>query len=129
MPSGSVLTPHPGELRRLVGEWTSEREKLVKASALARETRSTVVVKGAHSVICTPGGRFFFNSTGNPGMAKGGSGDVLTGLIAGLVARGYSGEDASVTGVYIHGLAGDKAAERHGQEAMNSADLIDYLSE
>jgi NAD(P)H-hydrate epimerase len=128
IPSGSVLTPHPGELRRLVGEWADEREKLVKASALARETRSTVVVKGAHSVVCTSDGRFLFNSTGNPGMAKGGSGDVLTGLIAGLMARGYSGEDASVIGVYIHGQAGDRAAERHGQEAMNSADLIDYGS-
>jgi NAD(P)H-hydrate epimerase len=89
IPSDSVLTPHPGELRRLVGDWADDREKLDKASRFATETASVVIVKGAHSVICTPDGRFIFNSTGTPGMAKGGSGDVLTGLLAGLLARGY----------------------------------------
>ncbi len=81
IPTGSVLTPHPGELGRLVGEWSDDREKLEKARRLASEIDGVVIVKGAHSVICTPDGRFLFNPTGTPGMAKGGSGDVLTGLI------------------------------------------------
>jgi NAD(P)H-hydrate epimerase len=127
IPSGSVLTPHPGELRRLIGEWRSDRDKLEKASKLARETRSVVVVKGAHSVVCTPDGRFLFNSTGSPGMAKGGSGDVLTGLITGLMTRGHDAETALVIGVYIHGRAGERAAEKRGIEAMNASDLAEFL--
>ncbi len=124
---GSVLTPHPGELRRLVGEWRTGEEKLDKASKLAREIRGTVIIKGAHSVVCTPDGRFLFNSTGNPGMAKGGSGDVLTGVITGLLARGYDAETASVTAVYLHGRAGERAARLHGEEAMNAGDLAAFL--
>jgi NAD(P)H-hydrate epimerase len=127
IPPGSVLTPHPGELRRMVGEWHTEGEKLEKAGRLAREIQSVVVVKGAHSVICTPDGRFLFNSNGTPGMAKGGSGDVLTGLITGLIARGYNAETASVIGVYNHGRAGEKAARQKGVEAMNASDLADFL--
>jgi NAD(P)H-hydrate epimerase len=127
IPAGSVLTPHLGELRRLVGEWADDRHKLAKTEALARELSSVVVVKGAHTAVCTPDGRVLFNSTGNPGMAKGGAGDVLAGYITGLIARGYSAEEASVIGVYIHGRAGDKAAEYYGQEAMNSADLLEFF--
>lgn len=127
IPAGSVLTPHPGELRRLVGEWRGDREKLEKVSALARGIGGAVVVKGAHTVVCTPDGRLLFNSTGNPGMAKGGSGDVLAGYIAGLMARGYVAAEAAVTGVYLHGKAGDKAAEYYGRDAMNSADLTEFL--
>jgi NAD(P)H-hydrate epimerase len=127
IPAGSVLTPHPRELQRLVGEWIDDREKLDKALALARELSSVVVVKGAHTAVCTPDGRVLFNSTGNPGMAKGGSGDVLAGYITGLLARGYYAEDASVIGVYIHGRAGDKAAEYYGREAMNSADIMEFF--
>jgi NAD(P)H-hydrate epimerase len=132
IPTGSVLTPHPGELRRLTGGWRTDKEKLEKASSLARETRSVVVVKGAHSVVCTPpsssgGGRFLFNSTGNPGMAKGGSGDVLTGLVTGLLARGYDAETASIIGVYTHGRAGERAALKYGEEAMNASDLAGFL--
>jgi NAD(P)H-hydrate epimerase len=127
IPVGSVLTPHPRELQRLVGAWADDREKLTKASALAQELKSVVVVKGAHTAVCTPDGRVLFNSTGNPGMAKGGSGDMLAGYITGLMARGYKAEDACVIGVYIHGRAGDKAAEYYGQEAMNSADLLEFF--
>jgi NAD(P)H-hydrate epimerase len=75
-----------------------------------------------------PDGAVYFNSTGNPGMAKGGSGDVLTGLITGLLARGYSSFEASVLGVYFHGLAGDNASGKYGMESMNSGDLIEFLS-
>ncbi len=78
-------------------------------------------------MICLPDGNCYCNSTGNSGMAKGGSGDVLTGYIAGLLARGYNSEHAAILGVYMHGKAGDKAAEKHGAEEMNSKDLIDEL--
>jgi NAD(P)H-hydrate epimerase len=76
-----------------------------------------------------PGGRIFFNASGNSGMAKGGSGDVLTGLIGGLLAQGYRAEDAAILGVYIHGLAGDIAEEQLGQHAMSASDLIHFFSE
>lgn len=128
VPAGSVLTPHPGELRRLTGDWQDDRERMEKAVELASRLQSVVVVKGAHTMICSAG-RVVFNSTGNPGMAKGGSGDVLTGYIAGLLARGYDPETAALLGVYIHGEAGDKAAAYFGQEGMNAADLIDFLAE
>ena len=127
IPAGSIMTPHPGELRRLVGEWCTDREKLEKASKLARETCSIVIVKGAHSVICTSDGRFMFNSTGAPGMAKGGSGDVLAGLLTGLLARGYDAETASIIGVYTHGRAGERTALQRGEEAMNTSDLAAFL--
>lgn len=125
----SVLTPHVGELRRLLGEWGSDNERNKKVAMLARQTHSVVVVKGAHTMICTPAGEFFFNSTGNSGMAKGGSGDVLTGYLAGLMSRGYAATDAALLAVYVHGSAGDKAAEYFGVEGMNSQDIIDFLGE
>lgn len=127
IPRGSVLTPHLGELKKLIGEWGDEQRKLKFVSELANQLQSVVIVKGAHSMICTPDNRFYFNSTGNSGMAKGGSGDVLAGYITGLMARGYSAEHAAIIGVYNHGLAGDKAAAQYGEEAMNSRDLIDFL--
>lgn len=127
IPSGSILTPHLGELRRLIGHWNDEKEKIEKTRALAARLQSVVVVKGAHTMVVMPDGRIRFNSTGNPGMAKGGSGDVLTGLLTGLLAREYNGEQAAVTGVYYHGLAGDTAARKHGEESMNSRDLVDEL--
>jgi len=128
IPEGSVLTPHPGELERLVGEWKNEEEKLQLVRKLADSLKSVIVVKGAHTMICLPDGNYYFNSTGNSGMAKGGSGDVLTGYITGLIARGYNSEHAAILGVYIHGLAGDKTAAKYGKEAMNSKDLIDELT-
>lgn len=128
IPQGSILTPHLGELEQLIGPWTSEEEKIGMVRRLAIKLKVIVVVKGAHTMVCLSDGTCFFNSTGNSGMAKGGSGDVLTGYITGLLARGYSSEHAAILGVYTHGLAGDKAAERYGCEAMNSKDLIDYLA-
>lgn len=127
IPEGSVLTPHLGELERLVGKWDNEKHKLELARRLATNTRSTVVIKGAYTMICTPDGNYYFNSTGNSGMAKGGSGDVLTGFITGLLARGYSGNQAAILGVYLHGIAGDKAAIKYGEDSMNSYDLINEL--
>lgn len=127
IPPMSVLTPHPGELRRWVGEWTDDRQRNELASALAKRLCCYVALKGAHTMLCTPEGKFYFNSTGNPGMAKGGSGDVLTGLITGLIARGYRPGVAALLGIYWHGTAGDRAAEYYGQESMNSADLLEFI--
>lgn len=127
--SGSVLTPHLGELRRLVGEWSSDAEKIEKVQHLAESLDSIIIVKGSHTMICTSDKKCYFNSSGCNGMSKGGSGDLLTGLITGLIARGYSPTVASILGVYIHGKAGEKAAEYYGNEGMNSSDITDFLAE
>lgn len=129
IPPGAVLTPHIGELKRLVGEWRGEQEKIELVAEFASRLRCVMVVKGPNTAICNAGESVVFNSTGNSGMAKGGSGDVLTGFITGLAARGYEPYDAAVLGVFVHGSAGDKAAEYFGAEGMNSADLIDFLPE
>ncbi len=127
IPKGSILTPHPGELQRLVGKWNDEEQKIKLVRELASELQSVIIVKGAHTMICLPDGSCYFNSTGNSGMAKGGSGDVLTGYITGLLARGYSTAYAAILGVYRHGQAGDKAALKYGIEGMNSRDMVDEL--
>ncbi|MDR1591926.1 MAG: NAD(P)H-hydrate dehydratase [Prevotellaceae bacterium] len=127
IPPGSILTPHVGELRQLIGNWENEEQKITMIRDLAKQLRSVIVNKGAHTMVCMPDGRCWFNATGNAGMAKGGSGDVLTGLLTGLLARGYSSEDAALIGVYQHGVAGDKAAKQLGEESMHSADLIRFL--
>ena len=129
VPEGSILTPHIGELRRLVGECATAGERLAKATDLAVRTRSCVVVKGPHSAVISPDGQAAFNSTGNPGMATGGSGDVLTGLLTGLLASGYGAYEAARMGVWLHGRAGDIAASRFGQNGMNSRDIADCLGE
>lgn len=129
VPDGSILTPHLGELRRLTGEWTSSVDMMEKAFRLACRTRSCVVVKGPHSAVIGPDGRVSCNSTGNPGMATGGSGDVLTGLLTGLLASGYPAFDAARLGVWLHGKAGDIAALHYGQNGMNSLDIAGCLGE
>lgn len=129
VPDGSILTPHLGELRRLTGEWTSSADMMEKAFRLACRTRSCVVVKGPHSAVIAPDGRVSCNSTGNPGMATGGSGDVLTGLLTGLLASGYPAFDAARLGVWLHGRAGDIAALHYGQNGMNSRDIAGCLGE
>ncbi len=128
IPEGTILTPHPGELDRLAGDSHNHFERLEKAREMAAQYKLYIVLKGAHTAICTPEGKVWFNSTGNPGMATGGSGDVLTGIIAGLMAQGYSRLKAACRGVYLHGLAGDLAAEEHGMEAMMASDIIQALS-
>lgn len=133
IPPGSVLTPHLGELRRLLESygkgksWKDDTEKIGLVREFAAGTGAVVVVKGAHTMICTPSGRLKFNSTGNPGMAKGGSGDVLTGLLTGLLARGLSPEDAAVAAVYFHGAAGDRAAASLGEESVNASDILSRI--
>jgi NAD(P)H-hydrate epimerase len=127
IPANSVLTPHQGELKRLINEWNSEEDKRQKIISLSSTTKSIIVAKGAHTAIYLPDGTVYFNSTGNAGMAKAGSGDVLTGLITGLLARGYNSFEAAVTGVYFHGLAGDRACEKYGCESMNSLDILEEV--
>ena len=122
IPAGSVMTPHLGELRRLTGD-----DSLVAALRLSRDTGCVVVRKGFHSQVVTPDGEVHVNTTGNPGMAKGGSGDVLTGLIGGLIARGYPAARAACLGVWLHGFAGDQLTATRTAEAYDSRNLITAL--
>ncbi len=126
IPPGSVLTPHKGELKRLLPS-KSDEERETLAWELCAEAGCCVVMKGYHSRVFTPNGTCYVNTTGGPGMAKGGSGDVLTGLIGGLMARGYSAEDAATLGVWIHGYAGDVLSAERTEEAFSSRDLINKL--
>ena len=124
-----VLTPHPGEAARLLG-WSASRvqvERLEAATSLARRTGATVVLKGHRTLVSTPEGKVSINSTGNPGMATAGSGDVLTGVLGAFLARGLSGRDAARLAVYVHGAAGDRAAAALGQDGLIASDLIDEL--
>lgn len=127
LPENTVLTPHPGEFRRLVGDFESDHQKLQMQVEWAKKNKVYLLLKGAHSSLATPGGEVFFNRTGNPGMATAGSGDVLTGILTGLLAQGYSSTDAVIIGVFLHGRAGDIAAETSGQEALIATDIIDHL--
>jgi NAD(P)H-hydrate epimerase len=125
----TVITPHPGELARLLGMSTPEvqADRLAAARRAAAETEAVVVLKGYRTLVATPGGEVHVNPTGNPGMASGGTGDVLTGLIAGLLAQGLGALDAARLGVYLHGLAGDLAAAGMGEAALAASDLLDFL--
>jgi NAD(P)H-hydrate epimerase len=129
LPHRSILTPHPGEFERLVGQWSNDFERLELQRKLAIQAKCTVVLKGAHTSVATPSGAVFFNSSGNPGMAKGGSGDVLTGVLTGLLSQGYRAPEAAIIGVYIHGLAGDLAAAKTGQNALIASDIVDFLGQ
>ena len=127
LPKGIILTPHPKELERMEGQCTDSFERLQKALQLAVRLQGFVVLKGHYTAVCMPDGRVSFNPTGNAGMATAGSGDVLTGILLGLLARGYSQHDACIIGVYLHGLAGDLAAQELGQESLVASDIIRYL--
>ncbi|MGE0590294.1 MAG: NAD(P)H-hydrate dehydratase [Cyclobacteriaceae bacterium] len=123
----SILTPHPGEFRRLVGDWENDFEKLEMGKQLANQIGGVVVLKGAYSAIFNHNGRVYFNSTGNPGMATGGSGDVLTGILTALLAQGYTAFDAALVGVYIHGAAGDLAAFEKGVYGLIASDIVENI--
>ena len=127
LPDGAVLTPHSKEFERLAGKSVNDFDRLNKLSTFARLHQVYVVLKGAHTIIATPEGECYFNMTGNPGMAKGGAGDVLTGVIAALLASGHSPLDATMIGVYAHGLAGDLAAEEQGMRGTRAGDIADKL--
>lgn len=127
MPSLSILTPHPKEMDRLLGSSRTSFERFEKARAFSQKYNLIIVLKGAYTAIILPNGEVYFNSTGNPGMAKGGSGDVLSGIITALLSQGYSPVASCKLGVFIHGLAGDIANEKYGQIAMTPSDLIECL--
>jgi NAD(P)H-hydrate epimerase len=127
VPANSILTPHPGEFARLVGAWKNDFERLEKQQEFSRSTGTILVLKGGYTSISDHEGRVWFNPNGNPGMATAGSGDVLTGIITGLLAQGYKPINAAVAGVYLHGLSGDLAASKLGQPSLIASDLIDYL--
>ncbi len=127
LPKGIILTPHPKEFDRLEGHSADSFERLMKARDLAQRIQGYVLLKGHNTSLCLPDGHIMFNPTGNAGMATAGSGDVLTGIITGLLARGYKQEDACVVGMYLHGMAGDFAARELGQESVIASDLIQYL--
>lgn len=128
IPKHSILTPHPKEFERLFGKTENEFERLALAVTKSKELNIYLVLKGHHTVICSPQGIGYFNSTGNAGMATAGSGDVLTGILTGLLAQGYSPLHAALSGVYLHGLSGDLAAQELTQEAMIAGDIIRFIA-
>jgi len=127
IPERSILTPHPKEFERMAGDWKNDFERLELLRSFSIKLKSIVVLKGAYTSIACPDGNVFFNSTGNPGMAKGGSGDALTGVLTALLAQGYSSKDSALLGVYLHGLAGDLAANELGMDSMTATDLIAWI--
>jgi NAD(P)H-hydrate epimerase len=127
LPKNTVLTPHPGEFRRLVGDWNDDFHRLEKAVEFSATHKVVLVLKGAYTAVISPDGSCYFNPTGNPGMATAGSGDVLTGIILSLLGQGIAALDAARAGAYIHGLAGDMAMEEEGEAALTASDIIRYL--
>lgn len=127
IPEGSILTPHAKEFERLTAQWNNDFERLQMQRELSAELTCIVILKGAYSSIATPDKKIYFNSTGNPGMATGGTGDVLTGMLTGLLAQKYSPKDAALLGVFLHGLAGDIAAFEKGQDSLIASDLVDSI--
>jgi len=127
LPKGIILTPHPKEMDRMEGQCVDSYERLMKARDLAERLQGFIILKGRYTAICMPDGHIAFNPTGNAGMATAGSGDVLAGIITSLLARGYSRQHACMLGVYLHGLAGDLAADETGQESLIASDIIDHL--
>jgi NAD(P)H-hydrate epimerase len=125
---GTILTPHPKEFDRLAGKTGNSFHRLRREIEFSKEHKCIVILKGAHTSITTPDGKVFFNSTGTPGMATAGSGDVLTGILLSLLAQGYTPENAAVLGVYLHGLAGDFAAEKLCYESIIASDIIKNLA-
>jgi ADP-dependent NAD(P)H-hydrate dehydratase / NAD(P)H-hydrate epimerase len=127
VPKESIFTPHPKEFERLTGKSLNDFERNQKQREFSVKHCVYVVLKGANTAITSPDGQCFFNSSGNPGMATGGSGDVLTGIIAGIKSQGYTSLSSCLLGVYLHGLAGDIASEKMGYESLIASDIIDHL--
>ena len=127
IPAHSIISPHPKEFERLFGKSKTDFERIDLALLKAKELNIFIVLKGHHTFIATPDGKGFFNSTGNAGMATAGAGDVLTGIITSLLAQSYSSLESCILGVYLHGLAGDIAAEKTSQESLIAGDIVDNL--
>jgi ADP-dependent NAD(P)H-hydrate dehydratase / NAD(P)H-hydrate epimerase len=129
LPENSILTPHPGEFKRLVGDTQNSFIRIQKQLEFSEKYKIIVVLKGAFTSVSTPDGRLFFNSSGNPGMATAGSGDVLTGIILGLLAQGISPENAALAGVFLHGLAGDLASSQKSEFSLIASNIVEFLGE
>ena len=129
LPPYSILTPHPKEFERLFGKSENDFDQVQLALKKAKQHQCVIVLKGHYTLIATPDDKGYFNSTGNAGMAKGGSGDALTGIITGFLAQGYSPLEAAMIGVYVHGLAGDFAATYYSEQSMLASDIIDALGQ
>ncbi|KAA6438662.1 NAD(P)H-hydrate dehydratase [Dyadobacter flavalbus] len=127
LPENTILTPHPKEFQRLAGDSKNEYERLENGRQFAMKHKVIICLKGANTAVILPNGEVHFNSTGNAGMATGGTGDVLTGIITSLLAQKYAPADAAILGVYEHGLAGDRAAGKKGQSALIASDVVDCL--
>jgi NAD(P)H-hydrate epimerase len=127
IPPRSVITPHAIEFDRLFGEHHTDEERLKKALDVSKIYNITIVLKGHYTMTVRPDSKVYVNSSGNPGMATPGSGDVLTGVISGLIAQNYQPDWSVVLGVYLHGLAGDLAAQEHGTYGMVASDIVDHL--
>jgi len=126
IPAGSVITPHQKELERLIGKWATENEKMSKSLQLSTANNLTLVLKGAPTLIIE-NGVIYENTTGNAGLATAGTGDVLTGMITGLIAQGYSSLDAALIGVYLHGSTADLALPDVGVHAFTASDVVDNI--
>jgi NAD(P)H-hydrate epimerase len=127
LPPETILTPHPGEFERLAGKSVNGYDRLQRQIDFSRIHNCIIVFKGANTTITTPSGDVYFNSTGNPGMATGGCGDVLTGILLSLLAQGYPPVNAALTGVFLHGLAGDIAAGESCFESIIASDIINCI--
>lgn len=127
LPPGCILTPHPKEFERIAGKTSDDFDRNHRQRELSFKYSCYIILKGAHTAITTPDGRCYFNTTGNPGMATGGSGDVLTGILTGLFAQGYPPLEVCLMGVYLHGMAGDLASKLSGPEALIAGDIIGHL--
>jgi hydroxyethylthiazole kinase-like uncharacterized protein yjeF len=125
----AILTPHTGEFEKLFGKTTNDFERMELTLHKAFSLNCYIILKGHYTLIVTPGGKIFFNTTGNPGMATAGSGDVLTGMVTSLLVQGYTQEEACILSVYLHGVAGDIAAEKLSEEALIASDIIDCIGE
>jgi len=127
IPEKSILTPHPGELKRLIGAWKNDCDKIEKAKQFSKEYTCVLLIKGAYTMVIDSDD-VYINTTGNPGMGTAGSGDVLSGVLAGLCSQGYDTLAAAILGVHLHGLAGDLAAKKLGFEAMMAGDIIAHIA-
>jgi len=127
IPKNSIITPHAGEFDRLAGKSQNRFERLQKTQEFAQKYQVIVVLKGHYTTIVVPAGTIFMNTTGNQGMATAGSGDVLTGILLGLLTKGYSPENAAKLGVYLHGLSADFALEKQSHESLIASDIIENI--
>ena len=126
LPKNSILTPHPGELKRLIGTWKNDYDKIDKALNFSKKYEVILLIKGAYTLTIYED-KIYINTTGNPGMATAGSGDVLSGIITGLLSQGYDPSQAAKLGVYLHGSAGNIASHTMGFEAVIASEITDKI--